>query len=71
MPIHQLPLAPSEEQGEPIRANRLCLEKGQLCRHCNMGGGGEIIKCVVGREPRRVGEKSCAWDVGMWACGGG
>jgi hypothetical protein len=37
------------------------LEVGQLCRYRNMGE--ESHMCVVDIQPRRAGEKLCAWVV--------
>jgi hypothetical protein len=38
-------------------------EKGQLFRQLTWGRG--VVMCVVGKEPRRVTEKSRVWVIGI------
>jgi hypothetical protein len=69
-PIHQFPLDLSENQDAPVRDKRkFCPWNGWLCRY--EGTGREVLGVsVVVREPRRVGQNSSAWVLGMRGEGG-
>jgi hypothetical protein len=57
----------TENQGEPIRDRRRVTKFAPLKGPVTyMEARERRRRYVVGGEPRRVGEKSWAWVVGMW-----
>jgi hypothetical protein len=62
-----VPTGSLREQTEPKGDKTITSTGPKKGHYANLGTWRkQVIKGVVGKEPRRVGKKLCAWVVSMW-----